>query len=160
MRSTVRIAAATAGVLLAAATLAGCTGGDAEPDASESPEPTETTAPAQVTDVTDAPGTGSDGAGGGFTGAAGDLEIATCEPGDGGWDVSGTVTSSAASVATYRIYISLLTGDNDTRALQQTNVEGVEPGASAEWSMTIPVEEDGLSCVPRVERYDEAPEGE
>jgi hypothetical protein len=137
-----------AGVLALA--LTGCTAQDAEP--SPSPTPTaEATEPATagVTDVQDVPGSGE-----GFTGALSDLTIATCERGDGGWTVDGTVQNSAEGPVSYRLYMSLLTGESDTRALQQVDVGPVEAGAGAEWSMTIPVEEDGLTCVPRVERYD------
>jgi hypothetical protein len=130
--------------------LTGCTAQDAEP--TPSPTPTaEATEPATagVTDVQDVPGSGE-----GFTGALSDLTITTCERGDDGWTVEGTVQNPTEGLVTYRLYMSLLTGGSDTRALQQVDVGPVEAAAGAEWSMTIPVEEDGLTCVPRVERYD------
>ena len=129
--------------------LTGCTSQDAEPSPSPTPtaEATEQ-ASAGITDVQDVPGSGE-----GFTGALSDLTITTCERGDGGWTVDGTVQNPSEGPVTYRLYMSLLSGGSDTRALQQVDVGPVEAGEGADWSMTIPVEEDGLTCVPRVERY-------
>ncbi|TWX38473.1 hypothetical protein ES689_07485 [Frigoribacterium sp. ACAM 257] len=129
--------------------LTGCTSQDAEPTPTPTPtaEATEQ-ASAGITDVQDVPGSGE-----GFAGALSDLTIATCERGDGGWTVDGTVQNPTDGAASYRLYMSLLTGGSDTRALQQVDVGPVAAGEGADWSMTIPVEEDGLTCVPRVERY-------
>jgi hypothetical protein len=132
--------------------LTGCTAQDAEPSPTPTSTPTaEATEPASagITDVQDVPGSGED-----FTGALSDLMIATCERGDGGWTVGGTVQNPTDGAVSYRLYMSLLTGGSDTRALQQVDVGPVAAGAGADWSMTIPVEEDGLTCVPRVERYE------
>jgi hypothetical protein len=132
--------------------LTGCTSQDAEPSPTPTSSPTaEATeqASAGITDVKDVPGSGE-----GFTGALSDLQIATCERADGGWTVAGTVQNPTEGAVTYRLYMSLLTGASDTRALQQVDVGPVEAGAGGDWSMTIPVEEDGLTCVPRVERYE------
>jgi hypothetical protein len=127
--------------------LAGCTPSP-EPD----PEPTETSSDAAqepgVTDIQDAPGSGE-----GLVGALADAETETCEAGDGAWISSGTVTNPTDAPANYRIYVSLLTGDNDTRGVQQVNVDGVEPEATADWESSIEVDDEDLTCVLRVERY-------
>lgn len=145
------ITGATIAVLALA--LVGCTPDDG-PEPNPSPSATESTDAAEeqtpgITDVQDTPGSGE-----GLTGALVDTTTTTCERGDEGWTVAGTVTNPAEGAVNYRIYVSLLTEDQDTRALQQVNVDGVEPGATADWSASIPLEEDDLSCVLRVERYD------
>lgn len=140
-----RILAALVGAAMLTTVVAGCT-----PDAE--PEPTATpTAEAQdpgVTDIVDAPGSGED-----LTGALADSEVATCEQADGGWSIAGTVTNPTDAPADYRIYVSLLNGANDTRGLQQVDVAGVEPEATAEWESSIAIDEADLQCVLRVERY-------
>ena len=141
-------------VALAAAALmvlAGCTGqsDDAKPNPSDSPSPSasETTQPG-ITDITDTPGSGE-----GLVGALADSTVSTCALADGAWNVVGSVKNPTEDTADYRIYVSLLSAAGDTRALQQVDVDGVDAGDSADWSTTIPVADDGLSCVLRVERY-------
>ncbi|MET0303852.1 MAG: hypothetical protein ABW040_07355 [Microbacteriaceae bacterium] len=144
--SGIRIGASIAGLLLVGGVLAGCTG-DAEPEPTETPTSTE--APdAGVTDIEDAPGTGE-----GLEGAKDDLELANCALDGDSWALDGTVTNSSDAAADYRIYLALLNGGGDTRGLVQVNVDGVEPGASEEWSTTVDLDEADLTCVPRVERY-------
>jgi len=147
----------TAGLVLPLAVLAlvvGCTGGDPEPDPSVSPSPSasEEQAPG-VTDITDTPGAGTDGAGGGFTGALADAPFTTCERDGDAWRVAGTATNPTEGVVDYRIYVSLLDGAAGTRALQQVDVADVPAGETSEWETEVPVAEDGLNCVLRVERY-------
>ncbi|EAR25951.1 hypothetical protein A20C1_08723 [marine actinobacterium PHSC20C1] len=132
-----------------ALTLAGCTNNGTEGQ----PEPTESSAASEqtpgITDITDAPGTGEN-----LQGALADSTVEECKRSGDEWTVSGTVTNSTAASVTYRIYVSLLNGANDTRALTQVDVDATEPGATADWKISIPVAEDDLSCVLRVERYE------
>ena len=137
-------------------TLAGCTGSDdATPSGSASPSASASASAGDpgITDVTDTPGAGTDGDGGGFTGALADAEVSDCAAADGAWQVSGTVTNPTDADADYRIYVSLLNGGGETRALTQVDVDGVEAGESSEWDTTVDLGEDGLNCVLRVERY-------
>ena len=132
------------GLLLAtlaagALALTGCAGGV--------PAPTETVKAEAVTEITDMPGTVE-----GYEGAASDASTTSCERAGDVWNVTGTVTNSAEAARDYRIYVSLL-GGNDTRGLTQVNLQAVAAGATAEWSTSLAVAEDGLTCVLRVERF-------
>lgn len=144
-----RTAAAIAAAALIATFAVGCTAAPAA-DPKPSASPTETSAPPQVTDITDAPGTGE-----GLVGALADSTLDSCEPGDAGWTVTGTVTNPTQGEADYRIYVSLLAGE-ETRALSQVDADDVAAGATADWSADIAAEGENLSCVLRVERYDDA----
>lgn len=155
MRSRTMTAAIISTAIAAALALAGCTGGGDAP--SPSPTPTASGSPSDspgVVDVTDTPGGGTDGAGGGFTGALADAPVTSCELQDGAWNVAGTATNPTEGAVTYRIYVSLLNGGGDTRALQQVDVPEVAAGETAEWQTSVPIDEDGLNCVLRVERYE------
>ncbi len=146
-----RRALAFAGLaVVGALVLAGCTPSEPEPSESPSASPSASAeASPGITDVTDAPGSGE-----GFVGALADTPVETCEPADGGWRVAGTVTNPTEDPVDYRIYVSLLGADGaDTRALTQVDVDGVEPATPTEWSTDIPLDEQGLACVLRVERY-------
>lgn len=136
-----------AGLALSAA-LAGCAGGGGTSPTSAADQ---TRPPEAVTQVTNMPGSVQ-----GYEGAAADATTTACERSGDGWRIAGTVTNSAAEPREYRIYASLLNG-GDTRGLQEIQVPVVEPGATADWEATIPVAEDGLQCVLRVERF--APAG-
>lgn len=143
-----RLAVAGLSVVLLAGGLAGCT-------ATTTPEPTptksaESIAPG-ITDIEDTPGSGPD-----LEGALADSKVTTCERDGDEWKVDGTVTNPTEDKAKYRIYVSLLSGTNDTRALVQVDVEDVAPDATEDWDVSIPVAEDGLSCILRVERYKKA----
>ncbi len=146
---------AFAGIVLAAAlvgVLAGCTAPDTDdakpsPTGSPSPEASES-APPSVTEITDTPGSGEN-----LVGALADSAVSTCELEGDAWNVAGTVTNPTEDAADYRIYVSLLTADGGTRALQQVDVVGVDAAATEEWSATVAVADEGLSCVLRVERY-------
>lgn len=125
--------------------LAGCT--DAAPEPTPTPTATEA-AEAGVTDIVDTPGSGE-----GLAGALADAEVTQCELVDDHWEVAGTVTNSSEGAASYRIYVSLLNEGGDTRSLTQVNVDPTDPGASADWSATVDVQDETLDCVLRVERY-------
>lgn len=146
------LTAALAGVLLTFG-LVGCTGGtddaDPSPSASASPSPSASADEAPgITDITDTPGSGE-----GLVGALADSAVTTCEAADGGWTVAGTVTNPTDAPALYRIYVSLLDAAGGTRALTQVDVPDAEPAAATEWSTTIDLADEGLTCVLRVERY-------
>lgn len=138
---------AGAALALVAGTLAGCTAGS-DPKPTATPKPTTSEAPATVTDIDDTPGSGK-----GLEGAIDDSKVSTCELADGKWKVAGTVKNSTDSAADYRIYISLLTAKNETRALVQVDAKDVAPDDTAKWDKSIKLTEKGLSCVLRVERY-------
>jgi hypothetical protein len=147
MTTQLRTGATALAALLLMIGVAGCTA-----TATPSPRPTATasTSPPSpgITDITDSPGTGAN-----LVGALKDTTVATCARKGSSWSVTGTVTNPTAGSVDYRIYVSLLNATNDTRALKQVNVDKLSPGASANWSADIPVDETGLSCVLRVERY-------
>lgn len=129
--------------------LVGCTGGTDRAQPTSTPTASATPdAPPAVTDIVDTPGSGE-----GLVGALADSTTTTCALDGTSWTVEGTVTNPSADAASYRIYVSLLAGSGETRALQQVNVDAVAPAASAPWAASIPVPDDGLSCVLRVERY-------
>lgn len=147
-----RILIASLIAAIAVSTLAGCTGsvdkvGPHTPKPSASASASADAKPG-VTDITDTPGSGED-----LVGALADSKITTCALTDGKWKVAGTVTNPSTDTAKYRIYVSLLSGSGATRALQQVDVNGVKAGATTDWDTVIPVSDDGLNCVLRVERY-------
>lgn len=145
-RRTASKGVAAAGIAVALGlVLAGCT--DSAPEPKPTPTATEQ-AEAGITDIVDTPGSGE-----GLAGALADAEVKKCELVDDHWEVSGTVTNSSEGAASYRIYVSLLTEGGDTRSLTQVNVDPTDPGASAEWSTTVAVQDETLDCVLRVERY-------
>jgi len=139
---------AAAGVLVSGLLLAGCAADEPAP----TPTPTVTATSAALepglTDVTDTPGSGE-----GLEGALSDTTTDSCARADDSWAVAGTVTNSTDADASYRIYVSLLNAANDTRALVQVDVDALAAGETTDWSTDIPVAEDGLSCILRVERY-------
>lgn len=138
---------AAIGVVLAGVALTGCT---AEPTPAPTPSTsaTPTAAAPGLTDVTDTPGSGEN-----LTGALADSTTTTCERAGDAWTVDGTVTNPTEGAVSYRIYVSLLNAANDTRALVQVDVPEVAAGESSDWATEIPVAEDELSCILRVERY-------
>lgn len=145
-----RLALLATGTVLAAVALTGCTAGDGDGEATPTPTATEAAEvpDAAVTEITDTPGSVE-----GYVGAAADAEQRTCELADGAWTVDGTVTNPTDAAQHYRLYVSLQDGDQQTRGLTQVDVERVEPGASAEWSTSVAVPDEGLSCLLRVERF-------
>ncbi|OII15785.1 hypothetical protein BIU97_14035 [Curtobacterium sp. MCBA15_009] len=141
---------AIAGVAALGIGLAGCSGGDG-PDGKASgtatAQATATERPA-ITDV-DTPA-GGDGE---YVGALKDVQVSSCKKSGSEWAVEGTVENPAKSAQGYRIYVSLLKGQSDTRAVKEVDVDSVAAGASDDWSTTIGTSESGLSCVLRVERF-------
>ncbi|MGV8886287.1 MAG: hypothetical protein ACOH1T_11970 [Microbacteriaceae bacterium] len=143
-RSRLMVAALSAALLAAA--LAGCTAD------TPAPKPTKTAAAEQkpgITDITDTPGSGE-----GLVGAIADNTMGSCERVGDKWTVSGTVANPTDKTAHYRIYVSLLNGANETRALVQVDVNEVAASKKDDWGVKIPVAEDDLSCVLRVERFE------
>lgn len=149
MKLNTRITAVAVPFAIVAFALAGCTnnGTEAQPEPSGSASASEQTP--GITDIKDAPGTGED-----LQGALADSTVDECKRSGDEWSVVGSVTNSTDTSVTYRIYVSLLNGANDTRALTQVDVDATEPGESADWKISIPVAEDELTCVLRVERYE------
>ena len=145
MNSGSRLVVVGLSAALLAGLLAGCTG-----EATPEPTPSATGEALEpgITDIEDTPGSGDD-----LEGALADSKVESCEREGDEWKVRGTVTNPTDKKADYRIYVSLLNGTNDTRALVQVDVDDVKKETSEEWDVDIPVAEDGLTCVLRVERY-------
>ncbi|PJJ73530.1 hypothetical protein CLV46_3123 [Diaminobutyricimonas aerilata] len=142
------LAVATALTALALV-LTGCTAsGTEKPKPTPSATETEQAEAPGITEVTDPPGTGEN-----LVGALSDTAVTSCELADGTWNVVGTVTNPTDAPADYRIYVSLLNPESDTRALKQVDVPGVEAGATADWQTSVELADEGLTCVLRVERY-------
>ena len=141
------LAAMTA--VLAATILAGCSTDAPAPTPTPSTTATAPAATPGLTDVTDTPGSGEN-----LVGALADSATTSCERSGDAWTVAGTVTNPTDAPADYRIYVSLLSASNDTRALVQVDVSGVEAAATSDWTTEIPVAEDDLVCILRVERYE------
>jgi len=145
MNSRSRLVAVGSSAALLAGLLAGCTGAT-----TPQPTPTATSDALEpgITDIEDTPGSGED-----LEGALADSKVESCERDGDEWKVSGTVTNPTDKKADYRIYVSLLNGTNDTRALVQVDVDEVKKEKTKDWKVEIPVAEDDLTCVLRVERY-------
>jgi hypothetical protein len=142
-----RAVALAVGAAAAVGLLAGCTSAPA-PKPTASHTATAAAAKPGITQVNQAPGTGT-----GFTGALADTKVLHCDPKGSGWTVDGTVTNSSSATADYRIYVSLLNSTGDTRALVEVDSNGVAVGATKDWTTDIASPDTGLSCVLRVERY-------
>ena len=99
-----------------------------------------------ITDVANPPATGE------YVGALVDVANQTCEQISDGWQVTGVATNPTSAAVDYRIYISLLDGAGATRALVETDVLAVAPGASGAFDTLIPMPDNNLRCVLRVER--------
>ncbi len=115
-----------------------------------SPTPTEHTPlePGNVyVDVINSQGEGD------FVGAIQDVAAQTCEPGNGTWASSGTVTNSTGDKVDYRVWAAFLDAEGGTVGLVQANVDGVEASASGDFLASMPYAGgDTLTCVLRVER--------
>lgn len=105
-----------------------------------------TTTIADITDVAHPPASGD------FVGALVDVTAQTCDREADGWHVTGTATNPTADAVDYRIYVSLLNGASATRALVETEVLAVAAGAAGTFDVLIPIPDDDLRCVLRVER--------
>lgn len=131
--------------------ISGCTPTVNQTKPTSSPTSSATTPPEalpSVTEIIDTPGSGE-----GLVGALADSTVSNCALADGTWKVDGTVTNPTEEPANYRIYVSLLNASGETRALQQVNVDEVDAAATSNWTATVPVADEGLNCVLRVERY-------
>lgn len=140
--------AALAGVAALGLGLAGCSGspdGKASASASASAGATEKAA---ITDVKTPAGGDGD-----YVGASKDVQVTTCKRDGSKWSVSGTAKNPESSAQGYRIYVSLLKGQSDTRAVKEVDVASVGGGDSEKWNTSIDTDERGLSCVLRVERF-------
>ncbi|MGN6409534.1 MAG: hypothetical protein ACTHMH_14385 [Curtobacterium sp.] len=138
---------ALAGVAALGVGLAGCSGDDPDGKPSASSTAAATERPA-ITDVeTPAGGTGD------YVGAKSDVQVTSCKRSGSSWSVAGTVKNPEKTSQGYRIYVSLLKGQSDTRAVQEVDVDTVGAGTSKDWDTTIDTSESGLSCVLRVERF-------
>lgn len=119
-----------------------------EPEGLPEPGPEPSTAPESHVDIEDTPGSLE-----GFVGALADADVTSFEPRDGEWLAEGTVTNPTESTVLYRIYVSAMgEGGTTTRGVVQVDVPDVPAGGSASWSAGLPIDDDGLSVVLRVER--------
>lgn len=137
-----------AAALAVAAT--GCSSDDTEasPDTS-APAETTTTAPKPPAEIRVfvAPGTAE-----GFEGARKDVTAENCTRSDTGWLTDGTLVNPTDTVVSYRVYTSFNDPSGELRALVQTDVNDVAPGAEGSWLNQVEVTDDNLTCVLRVER--------
>ena len=127
----------------AAATAA--TVADESPSDSTATESTATTV-ADLTDVVHNPASGD------FVGALEDVTQQTCDQQADGWRVTGKATNPTSGVVDYRIYVSLLNGESTTRALVETELRAVAANGNTTFDVMIPIPDDDLRCVLRVER--------
>ncbi|MGL4339713.1 MAG: hypothetical protein ACRCSP_04725 [Rhodoglobus sp.] len=141
--------AALVATLAVSCALAGCSfNGQAKPKPTPSSSSAVPQEPPAVTEIIDTPGSGE-----GLVGALADSVVNSCALSEGAWKVDGKVTNPTEAPVNYRIYVSLLAESGETRGLQQVNVDAVDAAASSDWSTTLALAEEKLSCVLRVERY-------
>ena len=133
----------TAGSEAAATTVA--TVSDESTSDSTATESTTTTV-ADLTDVVHNPASGD------FVGALEDVTQLTCAQQNDGWHVTGKATNPTAADVDYRIYVSLLNGESTTRALVETELLSVAASANSAFDVLIPIPDNDLHCVLRVER--------
>jgi hypothetical protein len=158
--SRLRLAGMTAALASVVLLAGACTDADEPDDAAGQSPAAESEAEAaeeRPTDVVSEEPVQAGTADDGYVGARNDVTDLACEPGDDGtWKASGLVTSSASSTAAYRIYVAFLK-DSDTRGIVQADVADVAPAEARPWEAELALPgEEGLSCVLRVERVDEA----
>jgi hypothetical protein len=123
-------------------------GGGDQSSAEEGDDATATTGGGQtVMSIDVAPGTSAS-----FVGARADVSELECERDDEGWQVGGTVTNPTDESASYRIYVSFLNAQNETRGLLQVDVDDVGGGDAERWEGRLDLEDEGLQCQLRVER--------
>lgn len=89
----------------------------------------------------------------GYEGALEDATVETCETVDGNLEVAGTVTNPLDDPRQYRIYVSVMEGD-ETRGVVQVEVEPVEASVTAFWSASLAIPDPGVTCLLRVERFE------
>jgi hypothetical protein len=138
-------------LVVAALMFAACSNSD-EPSSAE-PTTAITEAPATeqptsaVTSIVVKPGTTP-----GVEGARDDVEVRTCQLGENGWEIEGSVTNPTESPADYRIYTSFRDESTATVGLLQVDANGVRPGRSEDWSGVLDLSVPDLECILRVER--------
>lgn len=152
MKSTQRIAVIAVGLALLAACSDSDNDGALPPDGKTDDqiqlESTTTSTVADITDIEHQPATGE------FVGALVDISDHTCEQTVDGWRVTGTATNPTTGITNYRIYISLISGVGQTRALVEAEVLAVAPGSAGSFDTVIALPDTDLRCVLRVERRD------
>lgn len=121
-----------------------------EPSAVATDAPVTTT-PQPVVSIEHQPGTGD------YVGALEDIDNLTCQQTDSGWEASGNATNPTDTDADYRIYVSFLDDNGETLGLLETNLDGLTPATSGEWSATLTPTTASLECVLRVERRPSTP---
>ena len=130
----------------AAATTAASVAGESPSDSTATTTNSTTTTVADLTDVVHNPASGD------FVGALEDVTQQTCDQQTDGWHVTGKATNPTSDVVDYRIYVSLLNGESTTRALVETELLAVAANGNAIFDVMIPIPDDDLHCVLRVER--------
>lgn len=121
---------------------AGCGGDEVVEQRSADP------ADAATIDTSIDPGSADDG----YVGAVADVTDLACEQQDGGWQASGLVTNPTDGAVDYRIYVSFVGEDGETRGLIQVDVADVAAGAEEPWETDMGLEDEDLRCLLRVER--------
>ena len=99
-----------------------------------------------VTRITIPPGSAE-----GYVGALADVTLAHCLAAQAPAVFVGTVTNPAETEQSYRIYVSVVTGDR-TIGLGQVDVERVGPGVERAWYGSLEVGAADAQCALRVER--------
>jgi len=90
---------------------------------------------------------------GDFVGALNDVTTSSCGADGANWVGSGTIANPTQDTVSYRVWVAFTGADGGTVGLVQVNVDGVEAGASGDFSAPMPYAADGtLSCILRVER--------
>lgn len=142
--------------VIAALVFSGCTSNDDDPEEAD-PSATETVdegdddttsgSSSSHIDIDEIPGSLED-----FVGAHEDATTDACEAGGSGWIAEGTVTNPTDDAQSYRIYVSAR-ADGNTVGLVQVDVDDVPAGESGTWEADFDLDEDGLDCLLRVERF-------
>jgi hypothetical protein len=86
-------------------------------------------------------------------GARSDVDEVSCEEDSGTWVAAGRVSNRTSNLRDYRIYVSFVDADGDTRAVRQADVVSLEPGEQQRWQTSAPLADaTQVRCVLRVER--------
>lgn len=92
----------------------------------------------------------------GFVGAMKDVDLERCETDGDRLAVAGVVTNPTDSPQHYRIYVSAMES-GDARGIVQVDLAEVAAGATESWETFFELDDTGLDCLMRVERF--APRG-
>jgi hypothetical protein len=87
----------------------------------------------------------------GYVGALKDVTGLTCTSDAGGVTAAGTVTNPDTTAQDYRIYVSVMEG-NDSAGIAEVDVNGVAAGQATAWSGVVAVQTANPDCILRVER--------